>query len=201
MKLKPLLQPFPANGNIFESGQTITEEEHKKLRLKAEAKLQEVFEIMLVEMDDNTRETAKRIVKVWMGDGISCDTELGGGRFSLPVRLPKFPNDAGRREWITKKVRLVSTCSHHFLPFTGWAEISYKPNKFVLGISKLQRLTNYLGNRFWLQEELTYRLQETIAKAAEVSLDDVRVKIVAQHTCETTRGVKSYGDSDFTTEV
>lgn len=193
------LKAFSANGNIFESGQSIDEETHLFMRKLAEVKLQEVFDILLIAKDENTAETPKRIVKVWAGDSLSCDTELGGGRFSLPVRLPKFPNDDSRDRWIEKEVRLISTCSHHFLPFTGTAVIRYKPGKFVLGISKLQRLTNYVANRFYLQEDLTVALHNLIMEAAEVQYSDVEVKIVAEHSCEMNRGVKNL-NCKFTTE-
>ena len=193
------LKAFKANGNIFESGQTIDEDTHRYMRWLAEQRLKDVFDILLIEEDENTRETPKRIAKVWAGDSLACDTELGGGRFSKPVRLPKFPNDDSRERWIEKEVRLISTCSHHFLPFTGTAVIKYKPNKFVLGISKLQRLTNYVANRFYLQEDLTVALHNLIMEAAEVSYEDVQVKIVAEHSCEMNRGVKNL-NCKFTTE-
>lgn len=192
------LEAFSADGNIFESGQSIDEDMHKLIRLKVELHISEALDAMLIYKDDNLNETAKRIAKVWCGDSLECDTELGGGRFSLPVRIPTFPNPRGSDKWISKEVRIVATCSHHFLPFTGKALISYKPNNFVLGISKLQRLANYVANRFWLQEDLTKALHLAVKEAAQVSDADVRVEIVAQHSCEKDRGVKNL-DCNFIT--
>lgn len=193
------LQPFNADENIFESGQHINEDVHKLLRLQVEYFISQALDAMLITKDDNLKDTAKRIAKVWCGDGLECDDELGGGRFSKPVRVPRFPNTRGADKWITKEVRIVATCSHHFLPFTGTAKISYKPNKFVLGISKLQRLTNYVANRFWLQEDLTREIHRIIVREADVSDADVKVEIVAQHSCEKDRGVKNT-DCNFYTE-
>ena len=193
------LKAFGANENIFESGQSIDEDTHRLMRWLVEQKLKEAFALMLIQQDENTVETPKRIVKVWCGDGLDCDTELGGGRFAKPVRLPKFPNNNGSN-WITKEVRIISTCSHHFLPFVGKAIIRYKPRDYVLGISKLQRLANYVGNRFYLQEDLTVELHKIIMEAAQVEYSDVEVKIEAAHSCEMYRGVKNQ-DCLFTTEV
>jgi len=193
------LKAFKADGNVFETGQEITEDAHRLMRWLVEQKLKEAFALMLIKEDDNTAETPKRIAKVWCGDSLACDTELGGGRFSKPVRLPKFPNNNGSN-WITKEVRIISTCSHHFLPFVGKAVIKYKPNDFVLGISKLQRLANYIGNRFHLQEDLTVQLHRIIKEAADVPDDHVQVTIEAAHSCEMYRGVKNQ-DCMFTTEV
>lgn len=193
------LDCFKPNENAFEKGIELTEDEFKVLRLRVEWALSLALTFGLFDMDDdNILETPKRIAKMWMGDSLECDTELGGGRFSKPVRLPKFPNNDEQRHWVTKKVRLIASCSHHFIPFFGEAIISYKPDKFLLGISKLQRLTNYVANRFWLQEDLTMVLKKTIAEAAEVSLDDVKVTITAKHGCEMFRGVKNE-QSELTT--
>lgn len=193
--------PFKANENAFEKGINITEDEHKVIRLKVEWAIALALTFGLFDMDeDNILETPKRIAKMWLGDSLECDTELGGGRFSKPVRLPKFPNNDKQGNWVTKKVRLIASCSHHFIPFFGEAIISYKPNKFLLGISKLQRLTNYVASRFWLQEDLTQVLKKTIADAAEVPLENVKVKIVAKHGCEMFRGVKNE-DSPLETEA
>lgn len=193
------IEDFPADANIFDYEPHFTEDMHKMMRLQAEWYVAKAFKAMKFEMDDNLKETPKRVVKCWMGDSLDCDTELGGGRFSRPVRLPTFPNKRGQDKWITKKVRLVSTCSHHFLPFTGDVVIRYKPKHYVLGISKLQRITNHVANRFWLQEDLTKVLHTTIAKAADVEADSVKVRIVAKHGCEMHRGVKNT-DCEFITE-
>lgn len=193
------IRAFPANGNVFESGQEFTEDMLKLMRLKVEYHLANALDDMAIMLDENVVETPKRLAKVFCGDSLSCDTELGGGRFSKPVRLPTFPNIRDDKHWITKKVRLISTCSHHFIPFTGEATISYRPGGFVLGISKLQRLTNYVANRFWLQEDLTAELHEAVRSAAQVDACDVKVTIVAKHGCEMHRGVKNQ-DCDFTTE-
>lgn len=198
-----VVKDFPANGNVFDQEMAelnFSEDALQLMRWYVEYHVGEAFAAMKILQDANTEETPKRIAKVWCGDSLECDTELGGGRFSKPVRLPVFPNTAKQSTWITKKVRLISTCSHHFIPFTGEATISYMPGEFVLGISKLQRLTNYVANRFWLQEDLTHELHRVIAEAADVPLENVTVNIVAKHGCEMHRGVKNE-NCEFTTEA
>lgn len=190
---------FAADGNVHDVAE-MTEDEHRLMRSKVEHYLAKAFDAMKIVMDDNLKETPKRIAKVWCGDSLHCDTELGGGRFSKPVRIPTFPNTRGDDKWITKEVRIVATCSHHFLPFTGKATISYRPGQYVLGISKLQRLANYVANRFWLQEDLTKALHEAVRAAANVISSDVRVEIVAQHGCEKDRGVKNLECNFITNE-
>ena len=117
-------------------------------------------------------------------------------------RLATFPNDGEQQLPITKRVNLISNCSHHFVPFsTDFSEdstviVSYIPKNKVLGISKLQRLVNWVGQRFWLQEDLTKELYRVIAKAAET--EDVYIELRnIKHGCEFLRGAKSK-DGSFT---
>jgi GTP cyclohydrolase I len=162
--------------------------------------------------DDNVMEdlssgnigTPGRIAKVWMGANLDDDRELGGGRWSRKPRLASFPNTNDTNIPITKRVDIISNCSHHFIPFTtiareeSYAIISYIPDKFVLGISKLQRLADWVSQRFFLQEDLTKKLYEAVSEASQT--DSVYVGLFNMvHGCESMRGAKS-NDGSFTSE-
>ena len=206
------LKAFPANGNIFESGQNMTPEVHYLMRLLTQWYLTKAFESALIDMNDsNVQEllgdgnigTPARLAKCWLGSSIDDDSEMGSGRFMKPVRLAKFPNN-GNSIPITKRISIVSNCSHHLAPFStlfdedSYAIVSYIPDEFVLGISKLQRLADYVCRRFWLQEDLTKALYEEVSKAAET--EDVYVGLFnVKHTCEWLRGAKN-PEGGFTSE-
>lgn len=222
------LKAFPANGNFFETNQEITPEIHYLMRLLTQWYLTKAFESMLIDLNDpNVWEcleegnigTPARLAKVWVGGTIDDDSEMGSGRFMKPVRLAKFPNTVNTQNPIygdlvencvkskipiTKRISIVSNCSHHLAPFStlfdedSYALVSYIPNKFVLGISKLQRLADYVCRRFWLQEDLTKALYEEVCKAAETK--DVYVGLFnVKHTCEWLRGAKN-PEGGFTSE-
>lgn len=100
---------------------------------------------------------------------------------------------------LLKDIRIVSTCSHHFMPFFGLkgnsdgsasfgpgCTIAYIPNKKVIGISKFSRIVNFMGSRPNTQETLTAQIAEVISYVAET--DDVAVYINANHTCMSLRG-------------
>ena len=200
------LPAFRASGNMV-----VKPEVHFIMRLCTQYYLTEAFKAMKIDLDDpNVAEdlpngnigTPGRIAKVWCGSKPGDDTELGGGRWSPMPRLATFPNDLGQTLPITKRVNLVSNCSHHFVPFsTDFSDdsaviVSYIPKNKVLGISKLQRLVNWVGQRFWLQEDLTRELYNVISKAAET--EDVYVELRSiKHGCEFLRGAKSK-DGAFT---
>jgi len=211
-KLYNELEDFAPNENVFDK-QTITNEVHYIMRLCAQYHLTEAFKAMKVNLnDDNVAEvleegnigTPGRIAKVLCGADIYDDRELGGGRWSVKPRLASFPNTGNTSIPITKRVDIISNCSHHFIPFTtlqredSYAIISYIPDKQVLGISKLQRVADWVSQRFWLQEDLTKALYDEVSKVAET--DSVYVGLFnLVHGCESNRGAKS-SDGAFTSE-
>lgn len=206
------LKEFKACENVFKKNQNYTNEVHDILRILTGYYIELTFDAMKIERDSNTAEdlsdgnigTSQRIAKVWCGAGIDDDTELGSGRFMKPVRIATFPNAAKSNIPITKRISITANCSHHFLAFStlfdenSYAIVSYIPDKFVLGISKLQRLADYVCRRFWLQEDLTKALYEEISSAAQTL--DVYVGLFnLKHTCEWLRGAKN-PEGGFTSE-
>ena len=182
---------------------------HWIVRCLATYYLTEAFEAMKIDLDDpNTRENALlkstpgRVIKMWCGSDSDDDSELGSGRWAPEPYISTFPNTSGDRSIITKKIDVVSCCSHHFLPFStfngGTATISYKPNKYVLGISKLQRFTDWAARRFWLQEDLTQYLGKEIMRIADTN--DVYIRLEGLvHGCELYRGARTK-EGSLTTE-
>jgi GTP cyclohydrolase I len=207
------IKDFAPNGNINDSNQQISDKAHFIMRTCTQYYITKAFEAMKVDLDDdNVLEdfdsgnigTPGRIAKVWCGDGTHDDRELGSGRWSDKPRLATFPNTGNRSIPITKRVDIVSNCSHHFITFStltredSYAIISYIPNDYVLGISKLQRVANWVSQRFWLQEDLSKALYDEVSEAAQT--DSVYVGIFnAVHGCESFRGAKS-SDGAFTSE-
>ena len=110
---------------------------------------------------------------------------------------------------LVKDIRVVSCCSHHFMPFFGLkgnsdgsstfgpgCTIAYIPNKKVLGLSKLSRVVNFLGARPNTQETLTAQIAEVISFVVES--EDVAVTINANHTCMSLRGASDSNASTVT---
>lgn len=156
-----------------------------------EDKFKSIISVLGLNINDgNLRETPRRLAKLYVN-------ELFGG-----LDWTKFPKcTAVDNEFVrydsfvlVKDIRIVSVCSHHFMPFFGvknnifgpGCNIAYIPNKKVLGLSKLSRIVNFLGSRPNTQETLTAQIAETISFIAET--EDVAVNINANHTCMSLRG-------------
>jgi GTP cyclohydrolase I len=208
------LPDFNLNENIFEENASFFNVEIQAIvRLATQFYLTKTFQAMKINLDDpNTMEelsegnigTPGRLAKMWVGSDLSDSAELLSGRWTKPPRIASFPNTNDKNLPITKRVDLVSCCSHHIAPFSSffredaYAIISYIPDKKVLGISKLQRTVDWIARRGWLQEDLTKTIYEAVSEAAETDSVYVRLNNIS-HTCESLRGSQTQ-DGAFTTE-
>lgn len=100
---------------------------------------------------------------------------------------------------LLKDVPFTSLCEHHLLPFTGTATIGYIPNDFVVGLSKLARVTLCFARRLQLQERMTTEIAEAIAEALQPV--GVGVIVKASHQCMGCRGVKLSGTTMITSAL
>jgi GTP cyclohydrolase I len=125
-------------------------------------------------------ETPKRVIKSW--------GELYSGYDRDPKNEVKVFNNEGCNEIILlKDIEIYSTCEHHLLPFLGQAHIGYIPNKKIVGISKLARITDIFAKRVQIQERLTEQITDCIQKLIKPLA--VGCVIEAQHLCMRMRGV------------
>lgn len=207
------LEAFQINENVFDKGMDIDNDVHQVMRLATQYYLSKAFDAMKIESEDpNVQElveegnigTPGRIAKMWCGHNLKDDTEMMSGRWMQKPRMAGFPNTHQTKIPITKRVDLNSVCSHHAAIFSSfyredaYAIVSYIPDKKVLGISKLQRVVDWVARRGWLQEELTQAIYDEVSKVAETDSVYVRLYNIT-HSCERNRGAQS-NDGAFTTE-
>ncbi len=139
-------------------------------------------------------DTPKRVVSAyedWYG-GYSQDPK--------EVLNKTFSEIEGYDEKIMlKDIRVESHCEHHMAPFIGSAHIAYLPNKRVVGISKLARITRIFSKRMQVQEKLTAEIAACLQEVLKPR--GVAVVIEAQHECMTTRGINEPGISMVTSQL
>lgn len=95
-------------------------------------------------------------------------------------------------------IQFYSMCEHHIMPFFGTVSVVYQPKMGgkVVGLSKVARLVECFARRLQIQE----RLGKQIACAIGECLDPewCEVKIEAEHTCMTARGINKPGSKTVT---
>ncbi len=169
---------FDANGNF-----PLTAQEQEIMIKRLEQKFIEVMEILRISRrDPNSTKTPLRIARMLV-------KELFAGRFKEPPKSTIFPNRKKINELIISKgITVMSVCSHHWQPISGDCAIGYIPNKYVLGVSKLNRIVDWFCRRGQIQEELGEQIADYIDELIKPKA--LGVVIRARHYCMIARGVK-----------
>ena len=142
--------------------------------------------------DHNTKDTARRVAKMYVH-------EIFKGRYYPPPDITAFPNAKEYDQlYMTGPISIDSTCAHHFQPISGKCWIGIFPDKKVVGLSKFNRMVDWVASRPQIQEEMTEQIADMIEKETEAN--GIAVVIKAQHFCMTARGVKEH-ESDMITSV
>jgi GTP cyclohydrolase I len=176
-------QRFHANDNIADF---IEPGELDELTKEVASKMSEVLKSLVidVEHDHNTRETARRVAKMYV-------TEVFRGRFVPIPKITEFPNASHLNElMIMGPVTVRSACSHHLCPIMGRLWIGVMPNEQsnLIGLSKYSRLVEWIMTRPQIQEEAVIQLADILVK--RVKPDGLAVVMEADHFCMHWRGVK-----------
>lgn len=180
---------FDANGN-----HPLSDEERAEMIVRAEAKFSELFEILRIDRNDpNSADTPHRLAKMWVG-------ELFKGRFTEPPRITVFPNRKSVDELvISKGIKVMSVCSHHWQPISGDCSIGYVPRDKVIGLSKFTRIVEWFSRRGQIQEELGEQIADFLVEL----LDPIALGVIisSRHYCMIARGVEAQEHSVMVTSV
>jgi GTP cyclohydrolase I len=182
-RLQAKQQQFHANDNIAEF---IEPGELEELTKEVASKMAGVLESMVidVEHDHNTRETARRVAKMYVN-------EVFRGRFVPIPKVTEFPNASHLNElMIMGPITVRSACSHHLCPIMGRLWIGVMPNvqSNLIGLSKYSRLVEWIMTRPQIQEEAVIQLADILV--SRVNPDGLAVVMEADHFCMHWRGVK-----------
>lgn len=134
---------------------------------------------------DDLERTPERVAKAWHDDLLS-GYRVDPDRALTWTRVPHHGGAVAVRD-----LRFASVCVHHLLPFFGFAQIVYLPGERLAGLSKLGRVVDAHARRLQIQERLTSDVADTIERVLQPQA--VLVRLDAEHTCMTLRGVRKEG--------
>jgi GTP cyclohydrolase I len=164
----------------------------EKLRKVADL-TKEMLEVLGLDLtDDSLEETPMRVAKMYV------DEIFSGLRYDTFPKCTTVENKFchGDEFVLEKNITLYSDCEHHLRPIIGTAHIAYIPGEKVLGLSKLNRITQYFAQRPQVQERLTQQIAHALAFIT--GSQDVMVVVEAAHTCVSQRGIKDTNSSTVT---
>jgi GTP cyclohydrolase I len=180
-----------ANHNI---SKYIYENEVELLIDEVTEKYEAVLKSLIIDTanDHNTQDTARRVAKMMV-------KEIFSGRYQEMPKVTSFPNiNQYEGIMVAGPVSIRSTCAHHMQNITGKAYVGIFPGKTVIGLSKFNRIIDWVSSRPQIQEEMTVQIADAIEQ--ETKAEGVAILVKASHGCMTARGVKEH-DSDLTTVV
>lgn len=139
----------------------------------------------------DTKGTPLRVAKMMHNDFM-------GGTRGMDFKFTTFPTDGCTANQLVSicGIRLVSMCGHHHLPFTGVCHVCYLPKKRLVGLSKIPRTVQWVARQPSMQEEITTKIRDMLVKNLDPRF--VGVRIAAEHTCMSCRGVLDYNSRTFT---
>lgn len=173
----------------------------KELEYKIEAaakKYSEFMDIIYPEWkeDVNSIDTPMRVAKMFV-------TEIFSGLWTPPPKITSFKNAKKYPGLIFEgNIPVKSICAHHHMPIFGVAHLAYLPDikeGHIIGLSKLNRIVEFLSRRPQVQENLTSEIHNYLEKLIGPNLG-VAVTIKARHLCVAHRGV-NHNSLMVTTEL
>jgi len=170
--------------------------------LTAEEKYERIRELMsdvvgtlgLDLRDDSLAETPHRIAKMYVHEIFS------GLDYRQFPKLSLIENKMQVSEMVkVRDIDLTSTCEHHFVTIDGTAKVAYIPSGRIIGLSKINRVVRFFGQRPQVQERLTQQI--LVALQTLLDTEDVAVSIDATHYCVKSRGVMDTNSQTSTTAL
>lgn len=157
--------------------------------------MSEVIETLGLDLrDDSLAETPHRIAKMYVHEIFS------GLDYKQFPKLSLIENKMGANEMVKiRNIDLTSTCEHHFVTIDGVAKVAYIPKDTIIGLSKINRIVRFFGQRPQVQERLTRQI--LVALQVLLETEDVAVSIDATHYCVKSRGVMDSNSQTSTTAL
>lgn len=153
-------------------------------RSKAEKAVRDLLSAFSIKPKPGMEETPSRVVKmleeVWEGENYSNDEIAAMFGKSFPVDSADMV--------VVKDIEAFSYCEHHLaLIYNMRISIGYIPKGKVIGLSKIARIADMCCKRLQVQERIGNDIAEVMQKIVG---EDVIVRIEANHSCMTARGIK-----------
>ena len=168
----------------IETPMIVLGESKDERRTHIEQHMREVLRLIGLDLrDDSIEETPARLAKMFV------DEIFSGLDYANFQKITNIANRMKVSEMVlVNDVTLTSTCEHHFVTIDGMVSVAYYPKKWVIGLSKINRVVAFFAQRPQVQERLTEQI--LLAFQTILETEDVAVYVKATHFCVKCRGIK-----------
>lgn len=164
-------------------------------------KIEKLVRQLLIELyDDPDRpgliETPKRVAKMYseIFEGQLYTNDEIAEKFNKCFDIKEVNRDGFDGLVVEKNISAFSTCEHHLATIYDMkVSIGYIPKGKVIGLSKLNRITQMVCKRLQLQEKIGEDIADVLTKI--LGTEDIAVYISAKHMCVAMRGIKDIQSS------
>lgn len=164
-------------------------------------KIEKLVRQLLIELHDNPDrpgliETPKRVAKMYgeIFEGQLYTNDEIAEKFNKCFDIKEVNRDGFDGLVVEKNISAFSTCEHHLATIYDMkVSIGYIPKGKVIGLSKLNRITQMVCKRLQLQEKIGEDIADVLTKI--LGTEDIAVYISAKHMCVAMRGIKDIQSS------
>ncbi|ATF10412.1 GTP cyclohydrolase I FolE [Candidatus Enterovibrio altilux] len=176
----------------MQSYSPLTKAEKKE---KIEYYMRSILSVIELDLDDDSlAETPARIAKMYV------DEVFSGLDYTNFPKITVIENKMGCDEMVrVKDITLTSTCEHHLVTIDGSCTVAYLPKDKIIGLSKINRIVQFFGQRPQIQERLTRQI--LVALQILLETENVAVHVNAVHYCVKARGVMDATSKTTTTAL
>jgi len=167
----------------------------KTRKTRIQQNITEIMKLLNLDLsNDSLAETPNRIAKMYVDEIFS-----GLNYINFP-KITVIKNNMKVNEMITvRNIAMTSTCEHHFITIDGKVTVSYIPKKYIIGLSKINRIVQFFSQRPQIQERLTQQI--LLALQTLLKTNHVAVSIYAIHYCVKARGICDATSATTTTSL
>jgi len=167
--------------------------------------IQRCIREIIVALGDNPereglKDTPKRVAKMYeeVFEGMNYTNRQIADMFNTTFEDEDSFTKDNKNLVVVKDIEIHSYCEHHLaLMYNMKVNVVYRPNKKIIGLSKIARIADMVGKRLQLQERIGSDIAEILSMVTESK--DIGVIISGEHSCMTARGIKKKGSKTYTT--
>lgn len=158
-------------------GMSLSEKQKRNIKLGVRLILQGLGENL---NSEHLKDTPERIARLY------SNLFVGYGPKLKIEDIRKFENTKGVNDVQVRKCEFLSFCPHHMQPYSGVVYVGYLPDKYLVGMDKIDLVVDYFAGRLGIQEDMVHDVADFLIKCFKPK--GIMVQAYAIHYCALCKG-------------